>query len=48
MLDKFTKAVLLIVFVIGANAGLTGCASLGGSNPPPPPRKIGPYYKLDF
>jgi outer membrane protein OmpA-like peptidoglycan-associated protein len=49
MLDKFTKAVLLIVFVIGANAGLTGCASLGGSNPPPPPPgKIGQMSKFDI
>jgi outer membrane protein OmpA-like peptidoglycan-associated protein len=49
MLNRFTKAVLLIVFVIGANAGLTGCTSLGGSNPPPPPPgKIGQMSKFDI
>jgi len=49
MLNRFTKAVLLFVFVIGANAGLTGCASLGGSNPPPPPPgTIGQMSKFDI
>ncbi|TFG75119.1 MAG: OmpA family protein [Thermodesulfobacteriales bacterium] len=49
MLDKFKKAFLLIVLVIGTTGGLTGCASLGGSNPPPtPPGKIGQMSKFDI
>ena len=49
MLDRFTKAVLLFVLVIGANAWLSGCASLGGGNPPPPPPgKIGQMSKFDI
>jgi len=49
MLDKFKKALLLIVLVIGTTGGLTGCASLGGSNPPPPPPgKIGQMSKFDI
>ena len=49
MLDKFTKAIFLIVFVIGATGGLVGCASMGGGNPPPPPPgKIGQMSKFDI
>ncbi|MEM7009836.1 MAG: hypothetical protein AAF462_11955, partial [Thermodesulfobacteriota bacterium] len=49
MLSKITKAVLLVMFVAGANGFLSGCASMGGSNPPPPPPgKIGQMSTFDI
>ncbi|MGB2691573.1 MAG: hypothetical protein WBC96_03670, partial [Thermodesulfobacteriota bacterium] len=48
MLNRFTK-VLLLIFVIGATGGLVGCASLGGSNPPPTPAgQIGQMSTFDI
>ncbi len=47
MLDKFKKAILLIVLVVGTTGMLSGCASLGGSNPPPP-GQIGQMSKFDI
>ena len=49
MLDKFKKVFLLVVLVVGTTGVLTGCASLGGSNPPPtPPGQIGQMSKFNI
>ena len=48
MLDKFKKAFLLIVLVVGTTGMLAGCASMGGSNPPPPAGKIGQMSKFNI
>ena len=49
MLHIIKKAVLLIVLVIGTTGGLVGCASLGGSNPPPTPAgQIGTMSTFDI
>jgi outer membrane protein OmpA-like peptidoglycan-associated protein len=48
MFNKFKKA-LLIVFVVCATGGIIGCASLGGSNPPPTPSgKVGQMDIFDI
>jgi len=48
MFNTFRKA-LLILFVSAATGGIMGCASLGGSNPPPtPPGKIGQMEKFNI
>ncbi len=49
MLDRFKKAFLLVVLVVGTTGMLSGCASLGGSNPPPtPPGQIGQMSTFDI
>jgi len=49
MLNKFKKLFLLVVLVIGTTGMLAGCASLGGSNPPPTPRgQIGQMSKFNI
>ena len=48
MFNTFRK-VLLLVFVIGTTVGMIGCASMGGSNPPPtPPGKVGQMEIFDI
>ena len=48
MFNTFRKA-LLIVFAIVTTVGMIGCASMGGSNPPPtPPGKVGQMEIFDI
>lgn len=48
MFNKFKK-LLLVVLVLGTTGMLAGCASMGGSNPPPtPPGKIGQMSAFDI
>ncbi|GJM15036.1 MAG: hypothetical protein DHS20C13_03630 [Thermodesulfobacteriota bacterium] len=49
MFDKLKKLFLLVILVAGSTAMLAGCASLGGSNPPPTPRgQIGQMSKFNI
>lgn len=49
MFNNFKGLFLLAVFAVGTTWMLAGCASMGGSNPPPtPPGKIGQMSTFDI
>jgi len=48
MLISFKNRLIVFALVFVSSAMVVGCASLGGSNPPPPPGKIGQMSKFDI
>lgn len=48
-MNKVLRSIVLSILVIGVTAGITGCASMGGSTPPPTPAgKIGQMSKFNI